>query len=156
MQADVTLGVIIAALAPPFGAAIIILFCLLSYVSLHIRQYYCLIDTYNRMLHKNKKSIFTNALSAVLPTALAMYACTPPERHTPAHNLHYAAYPSRRFFHHHYIGLYQYSGGDEMGAKYRSVQPASELALYVLHFLQEKDADCNQFFDVFQCLASIH
>jgi len=154
MQADVTLGVIIAALAPPFGAAIIILFCLLSYVSLHIRQYYCIVDTYNRMLHKNKKSIFTNALSVALPTALTMYACTPPERHTPAHTLHYAACSSRRFFHCRCICEYQYS--NEMGEKYRSVQPAPELALYVLHFLQKKDADCNQFFDVFQCLASIH
>ena len=148
MQADVTLGVIIAALAPPFGAAIIILFCLQSYVSLHIGQYNCIVDTYNRMLHKNEKSVFRYTLSIALSTC----ACALPNRHTPAHNLHHAACPPHRLFHYHYINVYRYSGDDGVDAKYRSVQPASELALHALHLLQKKDADCNQFFDVFDAL----
>jgi hypothetical protein len=156
MQADVTLGVIIAALAPPFGAAIIILFCLQSYVSLHIRQYNCIIDTYNRMLHKNEKSIFTYAFEstflAALSSTLSTYDCIQPIRHTLAHNLHHAACSSRRLFHHCNIDIYQYSSGDGADAKYRSGRPAPELVLHALHLLQKKDADCNQFFDVFDAL----
>jgi hypothetical protein len=106
MQADVTLGVIIAALAPPYGAAIVILFRLQSCVSLHIRQYNCIIDTHNRMLHKNEKSIFRYMLSPALST----YACTLPNRHAPVHNFHHAACPPYRLFHYHSIDAYQYSG----------------------------------------------
>ncbi|GHO93353.1 hypothetical protein KSF_034010 [Reticulibacter mediterranei] len=146
MQADVTLGVIIAAFAPPFGAAIIILFCLQSYVSLHIGQYNCIIDTYNRMLHKKEKSVFTYTLEST------MYVCIQPIRHILAHNLHHAACPSHRLFHHCNINIYQYSGGDGADAKYRAVRPAPKLALHALHLLQKKDADCNQFFDVFDAL----
>lgn len=148
MQADVTFGVIIAALAPPFGAAIIILFCLLSCVSLHTRQYNWIIDTYNRMLHKNEKSVLTWTLS----TVLSMYTCTLLNRHTLASTLHHAAYPSHRLFYYRCIDKYQYSGNDAMVAKYRSVRPAPALSLQALHLLHKKDADCNQFFDVFDAL----
>jgi hypothetical protein len=134
MQADVTLGVIIAALAPPFGAAIIILFCLQSYVSLHIGQYNCIIDTYNRMLHKKEKSVFRYTLLATLSTC----ACVLPNRHAPAHNLLHAACPPHRPLHSHYIDTYQYSSDDGADAKYRLVRPAPEQALHALHLCKRK------------------
>jgi hypothetical protein len=147
MQADVTLGVIIAALAPSFGAAIIILFCLQSYVFLHSGQYNCIIDTYNRMLHKKEKSVFRYTLSAALST----YACILPTRYAPAHNLLHAACPLHHPFHSHYIDTYQYSGrwsGREVSIGAACSRTGSTSAA----LMQKKDADCNQFFDVFDAL----
>lgn len=135
MQADVTLGVIIAALAPPFGAAIIILFCLQSYVSLHIGQYNCIIDTYNRMLHKKEKSVLESVPDYSLSTTLPTYACTLPIRHAPTHYLLLAACPSCPLFHH--IDAYQYSVRWD-GWKYRSVRLAPELVLQALHLCKRK------------------
>jgi hypothetical protein len=133
MQADVTLGVIIAALAPPFGAAIIILFCLQSYVSLHSGQYNCIIDTYNRMLHKKEKSVHLKTLSSVLSTC----ACILPIRHAPAHNLLHAACPPHHPFH-LTISTYINIAGDGVDAKYRLVRPAPKLALQALHLCKRK------------------
>jgi hypothetical protein len=137
MQADVTLGVIIAALAPPFGAAIIILFCLQSYVSLHIGQYNCIIDTYNRMLHKKEKSVFTYTLSAALSSVLAcMFAF---------YQSGMLRLTTSSMLHAHPITLSTIAistpiniAGDGVGTKYRLVRLAPELALQALHLCKRK------------------
>jgi hypothetical protein len=131
MQADVTLGVIIAVLAPLYGAIITMLFCLQTYTALQTRNYNRIITARDRVIRRYD----TNALTYTAITGL----CALLRVSTITRNSHHATPRFCRVNHHFHIGKHQYDVRDSydgVRVEHRFARAVPALFLQALHLLK--------------------